>query len=145
MPENLPDDAWISRADTPRHHGMGKLMLAVHCLSFGQPSSEFPDRTEGDIRRRVLDCLDDLWLAKLCLERQLPPVLSDELASVTAELEKYRPAIHGHPKTSGLFNGGRGRRGRHIARTLAERILALYWRIQRFDAVATFLEGSSKS
>ena len=112
-------------------------MLAAQSLVWGEPNPQGPNQTTDDFRLRLIECMTDFQLAQISLSGSLPAELEQEMAEICNELDKWRPKRHGHPATSGLFNGGRGKKGRHVARWLAERILAVYVDIHRFDAVAT--------
>ena len=125
---------WKINAGTPRHHGLGKLMLAVHALVCGKP----PSTGTGDIRIHLIDCMDDFSLAKASLHGRIPSELDAELAQIGDELDQWRPSRSGHPRTSGLFNGGRGKKGLGIALTLAQWIIAVYVETNRYDAIAEY-------
>jgi hypothetical protein len=129
--------AWDCHAGTPRHHGLCKLMLAAHMLVWGEPNPAKPNATTDDIRLRVAECMTDFQLACMSLKGTLPDEIEIELFELYKEVDKWVPTQFDCPRTSALFKRGHGTKGRATARFLAERILAIYVNIQRFDAVAT--------
>ena len=126
--------AWDVVAGTPRHHGLGRLMYAAANLVLGEPKPEMPHASVSDIRHRLRDCMVDFVLARSSLRGSLPSELDAEMSAICEQYDEWKDR---------LFNGGRGKKGRGVAKALAERVLAVYVDIHRYDAVASHCESSS--
>ncbi len=109
-----------NESTAPRHHGLGKLLLAIHSLVWGGADPQNPKFIAGDIRLRLIDCMIDFELACLSLKGTIPAELEQEIAAICNEFEQWSPKPFDQPRTSKMFNRGLGAKGRGIARALSE-------------------------